>query len=116
MPESEKDIWRRKADQEKLEHAQRYPGYRFTPNLRSTKPLKRKVRRNGSAELARCREVAAMLVNGKEGDELERAVKRMDRKSRPELKDNSVPFSRTRAIEAIVGLYICLMHILLILH
>lgn len=75
MPEEEKNIWRRRAEQEKLEHERKYPGYRFTPGMRLKKPVKRNVKRNSEEELDRCKKVASLLLAGKTGDELESAVK-----------------------------------------
>lgn len=78
LPESEKAVWRLKAEQEKADHMKKYPGYRFTPTVRTQRPLKRNVKRNGKDDLMRCRRVAALLLEGKEGDELETAVKDID--------------------------------------
>lgn len=80
LPEHDKEIWRQRAAQEKLDHAQKYPGYRFTPASRNKrpKPLKRKVRRNGDEDLRRCQQVAELLLAGAEGEVLETAVKRID--------------------------------------
>ncbi|KAF9456808.1 high mobility group box domain-containing protein, partial [Collybia nuda] len=75
LSETEKDVWRRKAEQEKVEHSLRYPGYRFSPTTRKKKPVKRKVKRNGKEELLRCKQVAALILSGKEGEELDTAVK-----------------------------------------
>ncbi|KAF9015407.1 hypothetical protein BDQ17DRAFT_1404038 [Cyathus striatus] len=75
MSESEKDVWRRKAEDEKLEHLQRYPGYRFCPSTRSKPPTRRNVKRNGAEELLRCQRVAELLMSGKQGEELVSAVK-----------------------------------------
>lgn len=74
MSEPEKDVWRRKAEQEKADHERKHPGYRFCPTIRTKKPIKRKVKRNGESELLRCRQVAELLLAGKEGDELATAV------------------------------------------
>jgi HMG (high mobility group) box len=82
LPDAEKNKWRQKAEQEKLEHIMKYPGYRFTPNARTKKVIKRKVKRNGEEELLRCKQVAELLLAGKHGVELDSAVKSM--KSPPE--------------------------------
>ncbi|TFK76675.1 hypothetical protein BDN72DRAFT_829825 [Pluteus cervinus] len=76
MPEEDKNVWRRRAAQEKLEHERKYPGYRFMPSTRTKKPIKRKVKRNSEEELDRCKRVATLMLSGKTGDELERAVNR----------------------------------------
>ena len=78
MPEEEKDVWRRKAEQEKSEHLQKYPGYRFTPTVRTKRPVKRNVKRNGAEDLMRCQLLADLLILGKEGNELENAAKSLE--------------------------------------
>jgi hypothetical protein len=92
MPEAEKSVWRLKAEQEKLEHGKKYPGYRFMPGSRAQKPLKRNVKRNGSEELLRCRQVAELLLAGKQGGELETAVRGMV----PVISDGYVSRKRER--------------------
>ncbi|KAG5642503.1 hypothetical protein DXG03_002700 [Asterophora parasitica] len=78
LPEDEKDVWRRKAEEEKVEHAKRYPGYRFSPNTRTKQVVRRNVKRNGEDELLRCKQVAELLLAGKAGKELDVAVKTID--------------------------------------
>ncbi|TFK40920.1 hypothetical protein BDQ12DRAFT_733281 [Crucibulum laeve] len=78
LSEEEKSVWRRKAEQEKAEHIQRYPDYRFAPHIRAKKPVKRRGKRNGADELLRCQQVADLLLAGKQGDELAHAVKNMN--------------------------------------
>lgn len=77
LPESEKDKWRQKAEQEKLDHILKYPGYRFSPSVRTKKAVKRKVKRNSAEELLRCKQVAELLLAGKQGVELDSAVMSM---------------------------------------
>ncbi|KAF8633924.1 hypothetical protein AX15_001109 [Amanita polypyramis BW_CC] len=74
LPEEEKDIWRRKAEQEKSEHLRKYPGYRFTPTMRTKRPVKRNVKRNGADDLLRCQLLADFLMLGIEGKDLEDAA------------------------------------------
>jgi len=78
LPESEKDVWRRKAEQEKSEHLRKYPGYRFTPTVRAKRPIKRNVKRNGEDDLLRCQILADFLMLGKEGKDLEDAAKTLE--------------------------------------
>lgn len=77
LPEAEKDKWREKAEQEKLDHIMKYPGYRFSPSVRTKKVVKRKVKRNSEEELMRCKQVAELLLAGKHGVELDSAVRSM---------------------------------------
>ena len=53
----------------------KYPGYRFSPTVRTKKVVKRKVKRNSEEELLRCKQVAELLLAGKQGVELDSAVK-----------------------------------------
>jgi hypothetical protein len=71
LPIGEKQLWMAKAEQIKAEHRRQYPGYRFAPTPRVQKPLKRKVKRNGPEDMARCDKVAELLLAGKKGHELE---------------------------------------------
>jgi hypothetical protein len=77
LPEEEKDKWRQKAEQEKLDHMRKYPGYRFSPNARTKKVVRRKVKRNGEEELLRCKQLADLLLAGKHGADLDTALKNM---------------------------------------
>lgn len=78
LSESEKQVWRNKAATEKAIHAMKYPNYRFHPIVRAQKPAKRKVRRNGTEDKRRCKQVAELLLAGKHGEDLEVAVKEID--------------------------------------
>ncbi|EGO19459.1 hypothetical protein SERLADRAFT_442935 [Serpula lacrymans var. lacrymans S7.9] len=78
LPEVEKKVWRDKAATEKALHALKYPNYRFAPVGRAKKPVKRKVKRNGNQDRKRCEQVAELLLAGKQGNELENAVKEID--------------------------------------
>ncbi|KAF8845475.1 hypothetical protein BDN67DRAFT_999620 [Paxillus ammoniavirescens] len=78
LSEADKQVWRDKATAEKAEHAQRHPNYRFSPVGRAKKPVKRNVRRNGVEDRKRCEKVAELLLAGKNGKELESAVKEID--------------------------------------
>ncbi|KAJ7596841.1 hypothetical protein C8J56DRAFT_298696 [Mycena floridula] len=93
LPKEEKDEWKRKAEAEKAAHLKKYPGYRFSPTPRAGKPLKRNVNRNGTEDMMRCRQVAAFILAGKEGDDLEVAVKDIDSVMPP-------PAKKTRAKKA----------------
>ncbi|KAG7085889.1 hypothetical protein E1B28_003423 [Marasmius oreades] len=74
LSEAEKDVYRAKAEREKFEHTIKYPNYRFTPGVRGKRPIKRKVKRNGTEDLMRCKKVADLLMKGKEGDDLKVAL------------------------------------------
>lgn len=82
MSESEKQVYRFKADTEKMEHIKRHPGYRFKPKTRPKKTIiKRKVKRNGEDDVERCRRVADLLRAGKEGNDLVQAVNAIENPS-----------------------------------
>lgn len=101
LSEAEKDVWRRKAEREKVEHNLRYPGYRFSPTVRTKKAVKRKVKRNGKEDLLRCQQVAALILAGKEGEELDTAIQSLsilEPKREPNVcKDKQVDQSSTLA-------------------
>lgn len=78
LPEEEKRTWKVRAEEEKREHLRKYPGYRYSPNTRTKKPVKRKVNRNGEKDKQRCKKVAELLLLGAEGSALENAVKELD--------------------------------------
>lgn len=78
LSEAEKQVWRDKAAVEKLQHAERYPNYRFSPVGRASKPVKRNVRRNGTEDVKRCEKLAELVMAGKFGRELEDAIKKVD--------------------------------------
>jgi hypothetical protein len=105
LPDLEKDKWREKAEQEKLDHIMKYPGYRFSPNARTKKAVKRKVKRNNEEELLRCKQVAELLLAGKQGVELDSAVKGMKSplddtvlKDRGQESDNGGSSRRSRTL------------------
>lgn len=78
LSEGEKTVWRRRAEQEKIEHQIKYPDYRFSPNVRTKRVVKRNVKRNGEDEMLRCKKVAELLLAGKAGKELDNAVQSID--------------------------------------
>ena len=52
----------------------RYPGYRYQPVYRRTNVIRRRVRKD-DAEEDKCRSVAALLLEGKTGDVLEKELR-----------------------------------------
>lgn len=78
LPETEKDVWRQMAEIEKKQHALAYPEYRFKPTPRTKPHAKRNVKRKGPKEIERCHKIATLLRNGKSGEELTHAVRRME--------------------------------------
>ena len=73
LSDLEKEKWKMLAEREKLEHQRKYPGWKFRPSPREKKPLKRKVKRNGPADLARSKALAELVRQGKSGADLESA-------------------------------------------
>lgn len=78
LSDAEKQVWRDKAAAEKVQHAQRYPNYRFSPVGRTNRPIKRNVRRNGIEDVKRCEKLAELVMAGKFGQDLENAIKKID--------------------------------------
>ncbi|KAJ6569596.1 hypothetical protein B0H19DRAFT_1136171 [Mycena capillaripes] len=85
--EEEKKPYLLQAELEKLEHRRLYPNYRFTPTVRTKKPVKRKVHRNGPEDVERSRKVAKLILAGKQGHALEEAVKNFDEGAAPAMTE-----------------------------
>ncbi|PPQ84722.1 hypothetical protein CVT26_014483 [Gymnopilus dilepis] len=90
LPPEEKRAWEVKAKHEKAAHKIRFPDYRFRPvhnknKLKSAIPSSKDDQTlRGKAlitaeEERRCEEVAQLLLEGKKGDELAKAVQSLDR-------------------------------------
>ncbi|KAJ3481962.1 hypothetical protein NLI96_g7302 [Meripilus lineatus] len=99
LPLEEKRIWENRAKKAKAEHRERYPNYRF-------RPIHNKHKKQAAAEAAakrkekvpapvhderRCEEVAQLLLEGKKGDELAAAVRRLDYDRVRDFPDMSSP-------------------------
>lgn len=78
LPLDEKRIWEVRAKHAKAEHKKLYPEYRFRPIHNKNKEKKEKTLPAPDDE-RRCEEVAALLLEGKKGDELAAAVANLDR-------------------------------------
>ncbi|KAJ7651974.1 hypothetical protein DFH06DRAFT_995468, partial [Mycena polygramma] len=81
--DDEKHPYVMQAEYEKVQHRRMYPNYRFTPTPRAKKPVKRKVNRNGTQDIERSREVAKLILSGKQGHDLEEAVLTLDQGGAP---------------------------------
>ncbi|KAF8890511.1 hypothetical protein CPB84DRAFT_1849100 [Gymnopilus junonius] len=91
LPPDEKHAWEVKAKHEKAAHKIRFPDYRFRPVHNKNKqpkpnvaPAKDDATSKSKAAMAaederRCEEVAQLLLEGKKGDELAKAVQSLDR-------------------------------------
>ncbi|KAJ6489881.1 hypothetical protein C8R45DRAFT_199627 [Mycena sanguinolenta] len=101
LPLAEKHIWEVKAKHAKAEHKLKYPDYKFRPvhNKRAApamSPAPQPASRSTSGTAAkgplspqederRCEEVAALLLQGKKGEELAWAVRDLDSRRQVEL-------------------------------
>lgn len=85
LPPHERDIWYAKAKVLADEHKKQWPGYTFKPIYPKEKPEKRKVKEVGQRDQKRCEKIAALLVEGKKGAELDAAIKEFDRHHVPEV-------------------------------
>ncbi|KAG6827229.1 hypothetical protein H0H92_012711 [Tricholoma furcatifolium] len=93
LPLEEKKLWEVKAKHAKAEHKARYPEYRFRPVHNKNKPStsgKKDKPTVSPEEDRRCEEVAALLLEGKKGNELAAAVQRLD------LMRSESPLGRSR--------------------
>ena len=72
-------MWEARAKKAKQDHKEMYPNYRFKPvhNKNKNKLKKEKIPLDEPDE-RRCEEVAQLLLEGKKGDELAAAVRRLD--------------------------------------
>ncbi|KAJ6586431.1 hypothetical protein DFH09DRAFT_1308461 [Mycena vulgaris] len=110
LPLPEKHIWETKAKHAKAEHKLKYPDYKFRPvhnkrgaapsdstsNLpppppasRSTSGSTAKGQLSPQEDERRCEEVAALLLQGKKGEELAWAVRDLDSRRQAELAHSS---------------------------
>ncbi|KAI0367500.1 hypothetical protein BV20DRAFT_556496 [Pilatotrama ljubarskyi] len=78
LDQAQKDHFNALAAEEKRLHALKYPDYRFSPQQRTEKPKKRKVKRNGLTDRKRCETVAKLLLEGKGGEDLKAEVDKFD--------------------------------------
>lgn len=90
LPPDEKRVWEVKSKQEKAAHKIRFPDYRFRPVHNKSKLLKADSTSKEDAaskskavvtaeDERRCEEVAQLLLEGKKGEELAKAVQSLDR-------------------------------------
>ncbi|KAG5715216.1 Repressor ROX1 [Termitomyces sp. T112] len=78
LPLEEKKVWEVKAKHAKAEHKARYPDYRFRPVHNKNKEKKKDKMLTTPEDERRCEEVAQLLLEGKKGDELAAAVRKLD--------------------------------------
>jgi transcription factor SOX7/8/10/18 (SOX group E/F) len=83
LPLEEKRVWEIKAKHAKAEHKARYPGYRFRPVHNKAKRAERAAAAaakppTSPEEDLRCEAVAALLLQGKKGQDLTDAVRALD--------------------------------------
>ncbi|KAF7318738.1 HMG box domain-containing protein [Mycena chlorophos] len=100
LPLDEKHLWEVRAKQAKAEHKQKYPDYKFRPVHNKQRgatapvpprPQPRMPSTTVKGQLPqeeddrRCEEVAALLLQGKKGEELAAAVQDLDKRRHPTL-------------------------------
>ena len=78
LEKEKKEYYQRLAAEEKAAHRTLYPNYRFSPQQRTEKAKKRKVKRNGPTDKQRCAKVAMLLLEGKGGNALKAEVDKFD--------------------------------------
>ncbi|KAJ7064621.1 hypothetical protein C8F01DRAFT_1127487 [Mycena amicta] len=111
LPLPEKHIWEVKAKHAKAEHKLKYPDYKFRPvhnkqrgatsssssssaapaRVQSSQPPPIKGQLSLEEDERRCEEVAALLLQGKKGQELASAVRDLDERRHPTLLQSSPP-------------------------
>lgn len=80
LPLEEKRVWEIRAKKAKEEHAVMYPGYRFRPVHNKDKSKKKPKPAVTLEDEERCEAVAQLLLEGKKGDELAAAIRRLDQR------------------------------------
>ncbi|KAI0935818.1 hypothetical protein AcV5_004135 [Taiwanofungus camphoratus] len=78
LPEAQRAPFKRLAEAAKQHHAQLFPEYKYAPVYRKDKPVKRKGKTATDGNAARWKAVAHLLMQGVEGNDLEKEVKRLD--------------------------------------
>ncbi|KAH7914460.1 hypothetical protein BJ138DRAFT_1177273 [Hygrophoropsis aurantiaca] len=72
--------FRQLAERRKREHAVQYPNYRYSPmHKRTSKSHLSRARRNSKEEVDRCNKLASLVMQGLDGDSLQRVANRMDK-------------------------------------
>ncbi|KAG6329624.1 hypothetical protein ID866_9464, partial [Astraeus odoratus] len=83
LPLEEKRVWEIRAKKAKEEHAAMYPGYRFRPVHNKDKAKKKAKAPVVAEDEQRCEAVAQLLLEGKKGDELAAAIRKLDATTGP---------------------------------
>ncbi|KAI0761690.1 hypothetical protein BD413DRAFT_485624 [Trametes elegans] len=79
---AEREPYHALAEEAKLQHAAKYPDYKYSPVYRRDKPAKRKAKQSQPDKVNRCHEVVRLLQQGFEGEALTRELERLDAASR----------------------------------
>ncbi|KAI6028213.1 hypothetical protein EDC04DRAFT_2716412 [Pisolithus marmoratus] len=99
LPLEEKRVWEIRAKKAKEEHAAMYPGYRFRPVHNKDKAKKKTKAPATPQDEQRCEAVAQLLLEGKKGDELAAAIRRLDdRTDQTALPPAGYPFRRPSSV------------------
>ncbi|KDR71004.1 hypothetical protein GALMADRAFT_1345908 [Galerina marginata CBS 339.88] len=88
LPEEQRQFWHRKAKEGLEEHKRKFPEYAFRPVQTKAKGApseKRKVREAEPRDIRRCTKIAQLLVEGKKGHELTKAIQEFDKHHVPEI-------------------------------
>ncbi|EPQ51724.1 hypothetical protein GLOTRDRAFT_140738 [Gloeophyllum trabeum ATCC 11539] len=87
LPHEERQVWHAKAKAALDEHKRKWPEYAFRPlHTKAKGPTeKRKVREVGPKDIKRCEKIAELLVQGKKGEELDRAIREFDQHHVPQI-------------------------------
>ncbi|KAL4072391.1 hypothetical protein V8B97DRAFT_1870461 [Scleroderma yunnanense] len=80
LPLEEKRVWEIRAKKAKEEHSAMYPGYRFRPVHNKDKSKKKPKTMVVPEDDQRCEAVAQLLLEGKKGDELAAAIRKLDQR------------------------------------
>ncbi len=78
LPVEEQERYKHLARLEKDRHMLKYPDYKYAPASRVGKAQHKKAKKGSEAEEVRCQLLAAMVMHGAHGDELEGAARSID--------------------------------------
>ncbi|KNZ80757.1 Repressor ROX1 [Termitomyces sp. J132] len=118
LPKSEHDAWEAKAVEAQLEHRRRFPDWRFSPGANAAanakvkrmkaKPRRRRGSTKGEDERAdgddneRIDKITDLLVEGKKGVELERALEQWQTEKRARVHVHNAPGGKSKSPPLII--------------
>ncbi|OSD05777.1 hypothetical protein PYCCODRAFT_1475262 [Trametes coccinea BRFM310] len=91
LNDKEREPYKRRAEEAKVEHARLYPQYKYSPIYRREKPAKRKPKQDYADKIQRCHTVAQLIQQGFEGDDLKKELDKRARRGFVEDEHDETP-------------------------